>query len=47
MSEYQLSVKILGEYQLSVNPIQTLLVGFRPFSMTTIEENQRGLFISP
>ena len=25
MSKYQLSVKIWGEYQLSVNPIQTLL----------------------
>ena len=25
MSKYQLSVKILGEYQLSFNPIQTLI----------------------
>ena len=28
MSKYQLSVKTLGKYQLSVNPIQTLLHAF-------------------
>ena len=33
--KYQLSVKILGEYQLSVNPIQTL----KRSQLTSVQKN--------